>query len=211
MSEGITKEEIIEQWKGNKILKATTYIVGIVIVAVLGYLAYQKFVVEPNNQKSQEDLSLGLMYLQQDSLDLAQEEFEFMVGEYDGNTGGEIAQYALASVLFEKGDYNGALTELEGVKLDDIFLATNTLGMMGDCYSEKGEFQKAVDKYIEAADRYPNDATTPLYYKKAAACAEEVGSVDKALEFYKKIESEYPNFSRSNNIEKFIARAEGKK
>lgn len=211
MSEGITKEEIIEQWKGNKILKVATFVVGIAVVAFLGYLIYQKFIVEPNNQKSQEDLGLGLMYLEQDSLALAKAEFEYMVGEYDGNSGGEIAQYGLASVLFEEGDYEGALKELEGVEIEDIYLSINTIGMMGDCYSEMGEYQKAVDKYIEAGDKYPNDATTPIFYMKAATCAEEVGSLDKALEFYKKIEADYPNYSRSNNIEKFIARAEGKK
>src|SRR5690554_6579040 len=95
MSGNITKEEIIEQFKGNKILKYTTYVVGGIAVVVLDVLAYQSFISGPKEKASEAEIANGIMYLENDSTRLATEEFEFLVAEYDGYKGGEVAEYAL--------------------------------------------------------------------------------------------------------------------
>ena len=53
MSDNITKEEIIEQFKGNKILKYSTTVVGIIAVVVLAVLAYKNFVSGPKEKASE--------------------------------------------------------------------------------------------------------------------------------------------------------------
>lgn len=208
MSDNITKEEIIEQFKGNKILKYSTYVVGGIAVIVLAVLAYQKFISGPNQEASKAEIANGIMYLEKDSTQLATEEFEYLSSEYDGYKGGEVSQYALGNLYFEQGDYEAALNELKGVKLDDTYLMTLAIGTQGDCYSELGDYKSAVEMYVKAAQRIENEATTPLYYFKAGLNSEEAGDFSKAAEYYKVIKSNYLSFSTQKGIDKFITRAE---
>lgn len=206
----ITKEEIIEQFKGNKILKYSTYGVGVIVAIVLVFLAYKNFIAEPKNEASKAEIANGLMYLEQDSTRLAIEELEFIKSEYKGYQGAAIAQYALGNLYFEEGDYESALNEMKKVKLKDTYLMTLAIGTQGDCYSELGDYKNAVKKYIEAAERIKNDATTPLFYFKAGLNAEEAGDFAKATEFYQKIKDNYSVFANQKGIDKYISRAENK-
>lgn len=208
MSDNITKEELIEQFKGNKILKYSTYVVGGIAVIVLAVLAYKNFVAEPKEKASEAEIANGIMYLENDSTRLATEEFEYLVSEYDGYKGGEVSQYALGNLYFEQGDYEAALNELKGVKLEDTYLMTLAIGTQGDCYSELGDYQKAVKMYVKAAERKENDVTTPMFYYKAGLNAEEAGDFSKAAEFYKIIKADYLSFSQQKGIDKYITRAE---
>lgn len=209
MSE-ITKEEIIEQFKGNKILKYSTYGVGAVVAIVLLFLAYKNFIADPKNEASKAEIANGIMLVEQDSTRLAIEEFEFIKSEYKGYQGGDIAQYALGNLYFEQGDYESALNELKNLKLEDTYLMTLALGTQGDCYSELGDYQNAVKKYIQAAERVENEITSPMFYFKAGLNAEEAGDFAKAAEFYKKIKDNYTSFSNQKGIDKYITRAENK-
>ncbi|PWH87035.1 tetratricopeptide repeat protein [Brumimicrobium oceani] len=208
MSENITKEEIIEQFKGNKILKYSTFVVGGIAVVVLAVLAYQNFVSGPKEKASEAEIANGIMYLENDSTRLATEEFEFLVSEYDGYKGGEVSQYALGNLYFEQGNYEAALNELKGVDIDDTYLMTLAIGTQGDCYSELGDYKNAVKMYVKAAERETNDVTTPMFYFKAGINAEEAGDFSKAAEYYKVIKSDYLSFASQKGIDKFITRAE---
>ncbi|MEX2483434.1 MAG: tetratricopeptide repeat protein [Brumimicrobium sp.] len=208
MSKDITKEELIDQFKGNKLLKYSTIVVGVIAVVVLVVLAYQNFISEPKNQASKAEISTGILYLEKDSTKAAIEEFEILTSEYDGYAGGEISQYALGNLYFKQGDYEAALNELKGVKIGDTYLQTLAIGTQGDCYSELGEYESAVKMYIKAAERQENEITTPMFYFKAGLNAEEVGDYEKAAEFYKKIKEKYLTFSSQKGIEKYISRAE---
>ncbi|MDX1652854.1 MAG: tetratricopeptide repeat protein [Brumimicrobium sp.] len=211
MSDNITKEEIIEQFKGNKVLKYSTIIVGAIALVVLIVLAYQNFIYKPNNQTSKAEIAKGILYLEKDSTDMAIEEFEYMVSEYDGYQGGEVSQYALGNLYFKQGNYEAALKELEGVEINDTYLQTLAIGVQGDCYSEMGDYPKAVEMYVKAAERQENELTTPMFYFKAGLNAEEAGDFEKAAMFYNKIKDNYLTFSSQKGIEKYISRAESSK
>lgn len=208
MSEEITKQEIIEQFKGNKILKGITIIIGVLVLGILGYFAYNKFIKEPNEMASRAMNAQGIMLLEKDSLNLAIEELEIQTNEYNGYIGGEVSQFALAGAYFKKGEYQDALTALEDVKLNDTYIATMTLGLQGDCYSEMEDYQMAVEKYIAAAERVENDITTPMYLFKAGLNAEAAKDFNKATEFYNRIKDDFSAYASQNSIEKYITRAE---
>ncbi|RFC55255.1 tetratricopeptide repeat protein [Brumimicrobium aurantiacum] len=208
MSENITKEELIEQFKGNKILKYATTGVGVIAVIVLAVLAYNNFIVEPTEKASEAEIANAVMYLEKDSTQLATEEFEYLASEYDGYNGGEVAQFELGNLYFEQGDYEAALNELKGVDIDDTYLMTLAIGTQGDCYSELGDYQSAVEMYVKAAERRDNDVTSPMFYFKAGLNAEEAGDFGKAAEFYKIIKSDYSTFANQKGIDKYITRAE---
>ena len=46
-----------------------------------------------------------------------------------------------------------------------------------------------------------------MYLMKAGLVYENLGEFKKALDVYEEIRREYPEYSRSNNIEKYITRS----
>jgi tetratricopeptide (TPR) repeat protein len=69
------------------------------------------------------------------------------------------------------------------------------------------EFEKAGEKYLEAAGVNENEMTTPMYLFKAGLIAEKVKDFEKAKECYTKIKEDYAQFGSQKSIEKYIARA----
>ncbi len=101
-----------------------------------------------------------------------------------------------------------ALDELDKVDIDDTYLMTLAIGTKGDCYSELGQYDKAVEMYVKAAERRDNEVTTPMFYFKAGLNAEEAGDFESAAKFYKKIKENYISFSSQKGIDKYLTRAE---
>lgn len=210
MSEGITKEELIEQFKGNKILKYATTAVGIIVLIILIFVAYSRFISGPKNEESRAMVAKGIMWMEKDSIDLAIDEFEYVAANYKGYDGAHIANYSLGSLYFEQGRYEDALDVLSSVKLDDTYLQTMAIGTRGDCYSELEDYAKAVTEYVKAAKRVDNSHTSPLFYFKAGLNAEEAGDYEKATEYFTIIKESYSRFGNQKGIDKYITRASAK-
>jgi tetratricopeptide (TPR) repeat protein len=210
MNEGMTKDELLNQFKGNKILKYSTLAVGIIVLTILIYVVYNRFIYEPNNEESKALVARGIMLMEKDSTNLAIEEFEFIAAEYGSYDGGKLAYYSLGNLYFEQGRFEDAIAALEKVDLEDTYLMTLAIGTLGDCYSELGDYSKAVTYYVQAAERVENDLTSPQFYFKAGLNAEEAGDFAKAKEYYEIIEDQYMTFSSQKSIEKYVVRAGAK-
>ena len=148
--------------------------------------------------------------MENDSITAAIDELSYVSQEFKGYGGAHIANYSLGNLYFEQGRYDDALEALLKVKLDDTYLMTLTIGAIGDCYSELGEYNKAVKNYVKAAERITNDLTSPNFYFKAGLNAEEAGDFAAAKKYYTTIKSQFISFANQKGIEKYITRAEGK-
>lgn len=210
MSEGITKEELIEQFKGNKILKYATTAVGVIVLIILIFVAYNRFISGPKNEESKAMVAKGIMWMEKDSTNLAIEEFEYVAANYSGYDGAHIANYSLGGLYFEQGRYEDALDVLSDVDLEDTYLQTMAIGTRGDCYSELEDYASAVTEYVKAAKRVDNNQTSPLFYFKAALNAEEAGDYEKAAQYYTAIKDNYSTFANQKGIDKYITRASAK-
>ena len=210
MNEGISKEELIEQFKGNKILKYSTTVVGIVVLIVVLFLGYNRLISGPKNEESKAAVAKGIMWMEKDSTALAIEEFEYVASQYKGYAGAHLANYSLGNLYFEQGRFEDALSALSSVKLEDTYLMTLAIGTKGDCYSELQDYPNAVNEYVKAASRVDNAQTSPLFYFKAGLNAEKAGDFAKATEFYEKIKDKYTSFANQQGIEKYITRASAK-
>lgn len=211
MIEDISAEGIKREFKNNKNLRLTTYIVGGLIVITLGYFAYLQFMWTPANEESKQKNYIGLNYATADSTDLAIDELRAQVNKYDGKIGGEVSQFVLARQLMTKGEFENAIKELEGVKVKDTYVAAMAVGLQGDCRSELKQYEEAANLYLEAAEINTNDMTTPMYLMKAGLCAEEIKDFETATTCYERIRDEFAAFASSKAIEKYIARAKNKK
>jgi tetratricopeptide (TPR) repeat protein len=210
MLENISGSSIKAQFKSNNKLRIITYIVGGLVLATVVYFLYTIFIWNPSNEKSKAAYFEGLNYAEKDSTVAAIDALRPVVKKYDGKIGGEIAQFIYARQLMNNGQFSKALTELEGVNVKDEYVSVMSIGLQGDCKSEMGKYKDAAALYIEAADAKENEYTTPTYLFKAATCAEKVNDSEGALELYKKILDNYPDFSNQKSIKKYIARANKK-
>jgi tetratricopeptide (TPR) repeat protein len=52
-----------------------------------------------------------------------------------------------------------------------------------------------------------NKFTSPMYLMKAGLVYEDLGKYKEALETYEKVRRDYPEYSKSNNVEKYITRS----
>jgi predicted negative regulator of RcsB-dependent stress response len=116
MLEDITGEELKRQFKTNKVLRYVTIGVGVLVIAILGYLLYRQFVWKPANEKSKNSYWEGLNYASKDSTAMAIDYLESEVKKYDGKIGGEVAQFVLGRQLMSNKDFKGAIKNLEGVR-----------------------------------------------------------------------------------------------
>ena len=210
MLEDLTGQKIAEEFKSNKKLKMTTYIVGGILLLSILFFAYRQFIWKPANDDSKNSYWIGLNYAGMDSTNLAMEEFETAVNQYDGKIGGEVSQFLLGRQLMEQGEFEDALNELSSVNLKDTYLSSLVVKLQADYYSELKDYEKAANLYLEAAEINPNENTTPEILFSAGQCAEEINNFEKALECYQKIKDEYPSSTKGMSIEKYIARVEFK-
>lgn len=210
MIEDISGKELIDEFKTNKKFKLTSMVIGGVLIIAALFFLYRQFMWMPANEESKDSYWIGLNYAKQDSTDLAIEEFEAAANNFDGKVGGEVAQLMLATELMDKKEFESALSELNGVKLSDTYLAGQVVKLKADCNAELKNYPEAANLYLEASEINPNENTTPDMLFMAGLCAEESKDFAKALECYQKIKDEYPNTSRGMTIEKYIARVEFK-
>ena len=152
MLEDINAEQIKNQFKTNKTLRFVTIGVGALIIAVLGFFAYKQFIWKPANEKSKENYWVGLNYAKVDSTEMAIDELKGQVKKYDGKIGGEISQFVYARQLMAQGEFKKALDELDEVSVEDTYVRVMAIGLQADCYSEMEKYEKAANRYLEAAD-----------------------------------------------------------
>lgn len=211
MLENLSPQEFKYQFKNNKNLRMITMGVGAIIVLILGYFLYKQFLFNPDNEKSKDAYYEGLNYAAKDSTDKAIDALKPVVTKYDGKQGGELAQFVLARQYMTKGEFKKALEELEGVDVSDTYVAVYAIGLQGDCKSEMGNYQEAMDLYLEAADRVDNEKTTPEYLFKAGLCAEQLKDYEKASELYTRIKENYIVYGSQKTIDKYVARVQNTK
>ena len=171
-----------EDWvaKNQKVILG---VVGAIAIATLVYLLYNRFVVEPKEEKATNEIFQAQQYFQQavdpteknDSLyNLALKGGEGKLGfigiaeQYAGTDAGNLANYHAGMAYLNLGDFKNAITYLEKFKSEDAILKPLALGAIGDALAETNKVDDAIAHYKKAAEASENDFTTPRYLLKAA-------------------------------------------
>ena len=153
-------------------------IVGAIAIATIGYVLYNKYVVEEKEAKANNEIFQAQQYFQQavdatakpDSLyNLALKGGEGKLGfvgiadQYAGTDAGNLANYYAGMAYLNLGDFKNAITYLENFKSDDAILKPLALGAIGDAFSETNKVDDAISYYKKTAKSSENDFTTPRY------------------------------------------------
>jgi len=204
----LTKSEaFIEKYQ-----KQLLYGLGIVAVIVMSLLAINNFYMKPRSIEAANEMYKSQVYFSTDSFRLALEGdgfesigFQAISTDFSLTSSGNLAKAYVGICYYHLGDYEQAVTYLSGFDTDDQYISIMAIGLMGDCYAELGEPQKAIKFFMKAAEA-KNDILSPLYLKKAAIVYESEGDLKTALKNYQTIQSDYPLSVESQDIDKYIAR-----
>lgn len=210
-----------EEW----VARNQKYIFGVVLAIALvtvGYVMYQKFIVQPKEQEAADEMFAAQQNFQQavdgtksDSLfNLALKGSEGKYGfkqiaeKYSGTAAGNLANYYSGIALLNTGKYAEAIAALEKFKSDDVMLSVLAVGAIGDAYAQQNQSQKALDQYIKASEMNPNDLTTPRFLLKAGQTALAMGKKADALKYFNTIKDKYESTPEGANVDAMIGLAQ---
>jgi len=204
-----TTESFIERYQ-NQILMT----LGVVVLIVCGYLAYQHFVVEPKNEEAQAAIFPGERYftMGQDSLALYGDGkgyvgFEAIINDYSSTKAGNLAKLYAGICYANLGKYDQALGYLKDYSGKDAILSYLVYGAIGDCLDNTGKPDEAVSNYLKGAKGVDNPVQSPVLYKKAALIYRNQGNYDKVIEIFTLIKNQYMNSPISMEADKYIDEA----
>jgi tetratricopeptide (TPR) repeat protein len=201
-------EQFIE--KNQKIL---TYIVGGIILVIVLFFGYNKYIATPKEKSAQSLLFTAEYYFEKDSLELALygdgESYGFLdiIDDYGSTKAGNLANYYAGVCYLNLGQYEEAISYLKDFSGDDVILPGMALGAIGDAYMQMKDLSKAIDYYLKAANYDQNDFVTPTFFLKAGWAYEILGEWEEARDIYERIKKEYPKSREARDIDKYLARA----
>ncbi len=206
VEEALTKsEQIIEKHQ-----KTILIVIGAIVLAVVAYFAFDKYYIQPKEEKAQVEMAWAESYFGIDSLQMALEGkginpgFLDIIDQYGMTKSANLAKYYAGICYLKLGNYNEAIKKLKGFKADDKIVAPMAMGAIGDAYLELGETDKAITYYLDAANQNKNDFTSPLFFQKAALAYESDNDFSKALNLHERIAKDFPTSNEGRQAEKYI-------
>lgn len=210
-----------EEWA----VKNQKYIIGVigaVALVVLGYLGYSKIVLEPKQKEAMNEMYTAKAYfddavngmssdsLYRMSLDGGEGKYGMLdiINEYGGTPASNLANYYAGMAYLNLRDYQNAVTHLSKFSSKDKMLNPIAKGGIGDAFVQLDQKAEALEYYEKAFKANVNDFTTPLYLMKAAHVAADLGKNDKALDYLKRIKTEFSGSIEAKDADVLIGKVE---
>lgn len=204
-----SSEALIDKYK-----KPVMAGLAVVVVAVAGFFLYKSFILEPKNQKANEALFKGEQYFAMNDYDKAlkgdstgYKGFIYIAEEYSNTKAGNLARLYAGMSYAQSGNYQEAVKYLESYdECDDEMITPAAVGVLGNCYAQLNQLDKATETLLKAADMADNTTLSPMYLQQAGEIFESQGNTDKAMNCYKEIKNKYPQSIQAVEIDKYIER-----
>jgi tetratricopeptide (TPR) repeat protein len=211
-----------EQWI-EKNSKPLFYGLVAIAVVILGYLGYNKYIIEPTETEAANELafprkhynqansvSVGVDSLLNLGLEGADGKYGFVdiASTYSGTKAGNMANYYAGLSYLQLKQYDKAIEHLSKFSSSDEMIGPTAIGAIGDAFADINQLSDALKYYEEAANKTANEYSTPLFLFKAGITAMELKEYSKALSFFTKIKDEYPTSFQGGNIDQYISSAE---
>tara|TARA_B100001115_G_scaffold181390_2_gene175490 strand:- start:1324 stop:2007 length:684 start_codon:yes stop_codon:yes gene_type:complete len=194
--------------------------ISIVIIAIFaivgGYISYIKFYQEPREAEAQSEIYHAQHWFEVDSLDQAingmgdKLGFLDIAADYSGTNAGNLANYYAGISYLRLGEFENAIRILDEFHTDDPILQVISKGAIGDAFMELNQTKEALEYYNKAVSTNSNDYIVPFYLLKAGLAAEQAGENAKALDYFKRIKSDFADSRQGLDIDRYIGRIEAK-
>lgn len=189
--------------------------VGIIALSVLSYLGYQNYIFEPKKIEAVSELSQAQYYFElavngQESdslfrraLNGGEGKYGFLdiIDNYGGTPAAKLATYSAGMAYLNLGDYVNAIEYLDQFDTDDVLLKALAKGAIGDAFAQIGQPEEAYDYYVTAFESSDNSFSAPKYLFKAGILGTTLGKNSSALQYFKRIKSEYPDSAEARKVE----------
>jgi tetratricopeptide (TPR) repeat protein len=205
----LTRTEQFIEDNQKWIVRVVTAVLAIVAI----FIGVKRFYLNPLEEEALGQMFVAEQYFEIDSFNLAlygdgnYSGFLQIIEDYGITKASNLAAYYSGISFLKTGQYEDAIEYLGKFKSNDKMVAPIAAGAIGDAYIELGETEEGLSYYLKAANLSENNFTTPMFLMKAGLVYETLGRYDDALEVYEQIRRDYPDYSRSNNIEKYITRS----
>jgi tetratricopeptide (TPR) repeat protein len=205
----LTRTEQFIEDNQKWIVRVVTGVLAVVAIII----GVKRFYLNPLEEEAHSQMFVAEQYFEVDSFNLAlygdgnYSGFLQIIDDYGITKASNLANYYAGISFLKSGEYEDAIEYLKKFKSKDKMVAPISTGAIGDAYIELGDAETGLDYYLKAAEISDNNFTTPMYLMKAGLVYEELGEFGEALELYEQIKRDYPEYSRSNNIEKYITRS----
>ena len=220
LDEGASKTE---EWFVNN----QNYIIGAIgaiALVVLGYLGYDKFIAEPNQKEAMNEMYQAKKYFDEATSGVASDSLYTMslnggegkygmldiIDQYGGTPAANLANYYAGMAYLNLKDYQNAITYLGNFDSDASIQGPVATGAIGDAFVQLEQYAEGLEYYEKAVNASSNDYTTPMYLMKAARIAIRLEENQKALDYLKRIESEFSSSTEASQVEVLIGMVEAK-
>lgn len=208
-----------EAWVANN-QKYIFGIVGAIALITVGYLLYDRFILEPKENEAAEELFIAQQNFQ-NALDATPDTreglftaalegadgkygFKAIIDNYSGTDAANLAQYYAGISYLNIGNYTEAIKHLDQFKSKDIVLSALAQGALGDAFAERNQMKEALEYYEKAAKINANELTTPRFLLKAGQVALSLGDKAKALQYFTQIKEQYETAPEARSIDGLI-------
>jgi tetratricopeptide (TPR) repeat protein len=214
-----------EEWVADN-QKYIFGVVGVIALGVLLFMAYGKFIQEPNEAEASNDAYKAQSYFAQavnatgtakDSLfNLALNGGEGKLGlldvieNYSGTQAANLANYTAGMAYLNMNDYQNAVTYLDKFSSDDEILAANAKGGVADAFVQLNQLEDALTHYEKALETTTNEYSTPKFLYKAAVVALDLGKNDVAATYLSRIKDEFPTSLEVGKVDALLGKAQAK-
>jgi len=181
--------------------KTLSIIFGVLILAVLGYFAYQQFVIAPKNEEATKSYLSAINQLSTgnnvDALGGKSAANPGFLGTYKnfGDTdAGKLSAYNAGLLRFKEGKYQEAYNLLEDFSSDNDILMALKYGAMADASANLNKPQEALDLLDKAASTSEDPYTSYYFTKKAGLLSLGLKNKESAKKYFLDIEAKYQEY-----------------
>lgn len=179
--------------------------VGVVAVVAAFVLSYLFIYRNPRLQNSWAAYNKVLLMQTKGELandSVAAQEYQKVATNFSSTPAGNVAALSAAEAYYNVKNYDAAIKLLEKIDLSEPSLESQSRALLGDCYVNKKQYDKAIEAFNEAikiADGNPE--LVPGYLIKEANIYNAQKKYDQSLACYEQIKSEYPRYTLSNGLD----------
>jgi tetratricopeptide (TPR) repeat protein len=188
---------------------------GVLVAAILaipGYMYYQQQQQEEANQLLGQILPVYEQGNYQQALDGTGDArgLKEIADDFGGTSAGNLATYYAAHAYYQTDQYDRALTYFQRYDKEKDFFGASAYAAQAAIHESRGDFDRAGERYEQAASHFESDLTTPRYLLRAGQAYEQAGAFDAAAQAYRQITEEYPDAQQVQDAEVYLARVQAK-
>ena len=181
--------------------KTLVGIFGALLVAVLGYFAYQQYVIKPKNEEAtksylsaQKQLSEGKDKEALGGKSAANPGFLGTFNEFSGTDVGKLSAYNAGLLKFKEGKYQEAYDLLDKFSSDNEILTALKFGAMADCQSNLNKTAEALSTLDKAISASSDPYTSYYFTRKAGTLALALKKNTEAKKYFATIDEKYQDY-----------------